>query len=53
MLDLVTPGESTPDEVGVGDAETPEARIPEVNIDRLIWRDTWHLIFNFGRKHSG
>jgi hypothetical protein len=38
---------NTPEENGVGDVETPEAQIPEVNIDHLIWRDAWHLIYNF------
>jgi hypothetical protein len=51
--DLQTTGEKTPDESERGEANTPRARIPEVNHDRPMEKDMWHLKFNFRRKHSG
>jgi hypothetical protein len=44
--DQWTSGENTLDESERGEAETPKARIPEVNHDRPIEKDVWHLIFN-------
>jgi hypothetical protein len=43
-------GENALDERGRGGDKTPEVRIPEVNIDRLMDKDVCRLICNFGRK---
>jgi hypothetical protein len=46
--DLWTLGENAPDESERGGAKTPKVRIPEVDIDRPMEKDAWHLICNSG-----
>jgi hypothetical protein len=46
-----TSGENTPEEIERGEAKNLEAQIPEVDHDRPMEKDVWHLIFNFRRKH--
>jgi hypothetical protein len=51
--DPLTSGENTLDENVNKEDETPEARIPEINIDHPMEKDACFLICNSGRKYSG
>jgi hypothetical protein len=46
--DLQTSGENAPDESKRGGAKTLEVQIPEVNINRLMEKDTCHMICDSG-----